>query len=380
MEKIGVSGTMTDLNGSIGHGSRRPRAAETEAIVPLTPVEVQSLKARMRDLQLAVSTYYADTGREAELGTSVRSFLTTAQNINEILSRQIQQAKIYNNLIAVDTNPNAQLVKAIKFARNVVEHLLHIVSPSNDVTLVGGALGFRIYANWDEVPAEVVDQLHMSTRRLAGPYTSALQGHEVLGTMMSTLRFFATVNPKIIHRNGRNEWTGFPLMSQPGMLNPLHPDEPSDQNEAREWMNSRIPGGDCRVVLGQVTIENSRIVFGQTFVGRRSYAPFFETVSQANFDIDLGYSYLEGNFALNFDDVSSHFPEAQQGPVYASRGEITSWTTPIDHLDDRADWSGPGVDAASWARLARFELEQARLGVMFDARRARRLNALVPPR
>jgi len=145
-------------------------------------------------------------------------------------------------------------------------------------------------------------------------------------------------------------------------------------------MNSRAPGGDCRVVCGQVTLDGTAYVYGRTFVGRHSFAPFVETVAQANYDIGIGYAYLEGNIAANFDDVSERFPEALQGDVLASRGDVLSWATPMAHIDDVEDWHGPGVDAESWTRVVKLEIDtMLPEGFTFGPRRARRLNALVPP-
>jgi hypothetical protein len=165
------------------------------------------------------------------------------------------------------------------------------------------------------------------------------------------------------------------------MNSPLHPEEPADLVQSRQWMDGRVPGGDCRVVCGQVTIEGTPYVYGHTFVGRHSFAPFVETVAQANYDIGIGFPYLEGNMAANFDDVTDRFPEALQGSVLASRGDVSSWASPMAHLDARDDWHSPGVDVESWTDVVRLEIDtRMPAGFTFGPRRARRLNALVPPR
>ena len=268
----------------------------------------------------------------------------------------------------------------MKFARNVSQHVLHIVRPADNLTLIGGDLGFRVYAVWDDIPASVVAQLHRRTQTLERAYRAELEGQEVTGTMMAVVRFFAEVVPQIIHRDTRGEWTGFPLMSQPGVNFPIHPSEPADQAQARQWLNSRRPGGDCRVVCGQVTIDGVPHVYGHTFVGRLSFAPFVETVEQANFDLGLGYPYLLGNLAANFDDVTGQFPEARQGAVLQSRGDVLQWASPLSSIEPEDDWHGPGVDADSWEQVVRLEIDTRFPGFTYGPRRARRLNALVPRR
>lgn len=356
-------------------------AAAPQALLTLTTSEIAPLREVMRDLQVSVAAYYAETARGGDLGPRVRGFLVAAQTLNDLLTNQIAQSAIYKQLFAGQRHPGTDLIEAVKFARNVVQHVLHIVRPSDEITIVGGDLGIRIYAVWDRIPASVVAQLHTRTQRLEPAYLSELEGHEVTGTMMSVLRFFADVAPSIVHRDSRNEWTGFPLLSQPGMNTSLHPEEPIDPADARQWMDSRAPGGDCRVVCGQVTIKEQPYIYGQTFIGRHSFAPFVETVEQANQDIALGYPYLEGNLAANFDDVTDQFPDALQGAVIASRSDVLTWASPIAHIDARDDWRAPGIDADSWARVVKLEIDtRLPAGFTFGPRRARRLNALVPPR
>ena len=362
-----------------------PGAASQESapypLVVLSASEVLPLREAMRDLQLSVTDYYAETARGGDLGPRVRSFLVAAQTLNELLSNKIAQSASYKNLFVAQRHSAAGLIEGVKFARNVVQHVLHIVRPSDEMTLVGGTLGMRMYAVWDEVPTHIVAQLRPATQKLEPAYQATLEGHEVTGTMMSVLRFYAEVAHAIVHRDSRNEWTGFPLLSQPGMNTPLHPEEPADLPQSRQWMDGRVPGGDCRVICGQVTIEDTPYVYGQTFVGRHSFAPFVETVEQANCDIGSGYPYLDGNIAANFDEVTDRFPEALQGSVIASRGDVLSWASPIAHIDVHDDWHGPGVAAESWAQVVKMEVD-TRLpdGFTFGPRRARRLNALVSPR
>ncbi|MGJ9425941.1 hypothetical protein ACHABX_08875 [Nesterenkonia halotolerans] len=354
---------------------------EPQALVSLSAAEVLPLREAMGDLQRSVAGYYAETARGGDLGPSVRTFLVAAQTLNELLTKGITQPESYKNLFLTGRHSAADLIDAVKFARNIAQHVLHIVKPSNDVTLIGGTLGLRVYAVWDDVPAHVVAKLRPGTQRLEAPYRSTLEGQEVTRTMMAVLRFYADVSPKLVHRDSRGEWTGFPLLSQPGMDNPLHPEEPLDSAESRKWINQRTPGGDCRVVCGQVTIDGRPYVYGHTFVGRYSFSPFVETVVQANYDISIGYTYLQGNIAANIEDATDRFPLAHQGPVIASRSEVFSWASTISRIELCVDWHGPGVDAVSWTRVVETETD-TRLpeSFRFGPRRARRLNALVPPR
>lgn len=342
-------------------------------------METAMLTEAMRDLQLSVAEYYAETAGAGDLGRRVRGFLTATQTLNDLLSNKISQAAAYKSLFTTNRHSAAAILEAVKFARNVQQHVLHIVRPSDTMTLIGGTLGLRLYAVWDEIPTAAVAHLHRGTQALEPAYRANLEGIEVTGTMMAVLRFFADVVPQIIHRDGRGEWTGFPLLSQPGVGSRIHPEEPEDQDDCRAWMDGRRPGGDCRVVCGQFTIEGVPHLYGYTFVGRLSFAPFVETVDQANFDIGLGYPYMDGDLATNFDEITDRVPEARQGVVLQSRGEVASWATPIDYVESRDDWSGPGVEAESWEQIVRMEVDTRIPGFSFGPRRARRLNALVPP-
>ena len=372
---------MTASNESRGQMVAAVRGTAPSPLVGLSAAEVPPLREAMRDLQMSVAGYYAETARGGDLGPRVRGFLVATQTLNDLLANKIAQSGSYKNLFAGQRHSAAELIEAVKFARNVTQHVLHIVRPSDEVRLVGGTLGMRMYAVWDDIPVHVVAQLRPSTQGLQPTYRAKLEGHEVTGTMMSVLRFYAEVAPEIVHRNSRNEWTGFPLLSQPGMNSPLHPEEPAELAQSRQWMDGRAPGGDCRVVCGQVTIDGTSYVYGQTFAERHSFAPFVETVEQANYDIGIGYPYLDGNIAANFDDVTDRFPEALQGSVIASRGDVLSWASPIAHIDVRDEWRGPGVDAESWTRVVKMEIDtRMPAGFTFGPRRARRLNALVPPR
>lgn len=352
-------------------------------LVELTPSEIPPLREAMRDVQTAVAKYYAETAQGGDLGVPVRGFLASAQVVNDLLANQTTDASSYKALFVQRTKPSpaaVEAIEAVKYARNVAQHVLHIVRPSDDTVLVGGQLGLRIYAVWDEVPQAAHDRLtNRRTLALKASYDSALLGKEVVGTMMDTLRFYQAVNAEIVHRDARGEWTGFPLMSQPGMPAPLHPDEPDDLEAARKWLNARIPNGDARVVCGQITFEGTRYLCGFTFTGRHSFTPFAETVRQVEFDLAAGASYLEGDVWASVDDATRSFPRAQ-GAVMFSRDELNSWVMPIGELEREADWCLKG-DTDAWLSVIRTEQFTGGLpqSVAYGVRRARRLNACVPP-
>ncbi|MBX3103542.1 MAG: hypothetical protein KF867_01055 [Cryobacterium sp.] len=347
--------------------------------VPLASGEIAMLSEAMRDLQMSVSEYYSETAGVGDLGRRVRGFLTATQTVNDLLTNQIAEGQAYMTLFSANRHPVAALIEGVKFARNVQQHVLHIVRPRDEMTLIGGTLGCRLYAVWDEVPAHVVAQLRPTTQALEPRYQAELQGREVTRTMMSVLRFFAEVVPQIIHRDMHGEWTGFPLLSQPGVNSVIHPEEPEDHELARVWMDGRRPGGDCRVICGQVTVDGVPYVYGHTFIRRLSFAPFVETVEQASFDMSLGYPYLEGNIATNSEDVTDRFDNVHQGAVLQSRGDVSSWATRTGSIAERADWNAPGVIAESWEQIVMMEIDTRIPGFSFGPRRARRLNALVPP-
>lgn len=351
---------------------------------PHPPIQIaaherQPLREAMRDVQKSVSAYYSATATGDELGSHVRAFLVSAQTLNDLFTNAVTDSTAYLATLDTTAQTDADLVWGIKYARNVAQHVLHIVRPSDDMTLVGGTLGLRAYALWDEIPAAAHMKLRPGTQKLKPAYDAALRGQEVTSTMLALLRFYGRTAPSIVHRDQRGEWTGFPLMSQPGMSSPLHPEEPLDIADAWPWLNRRPPGGDARVICGQHALNGTSYVFGHTFVGRHSFAPFVESVEQVNIDIGLGYSYLTGSTTDNLEDVSSQFPHARQGGVLASRDDLDAWALPITHIEHVDDWC---VDAHSdeWARIVR--LERGGLipdFVEYGLRRARRLNALVPP-
>lgn len=334
----------------------------------------------MHDTQQSVTDYYAATASGGDLGRSVRAFLVSAQTLNDLFSNAVADAVTYKAILSGACQAESDLINAVKYARNVDQHVLHIIRPDDEThTLVGGTFGMRMYAFWDEIPARAHAQLRKSTQALKPAYEAALQGQEVTGTMLELLRFYARIAPTIVHRDHHGEWSGFPLMSQPGMPSPLHPEEPGDVERALDWLSNRRPGGDARLICGQFSLDGTPHLYGHTFVGRYSFAPWIDSAEQVNIDIGLGYVYLKGSLEGRLIDVSSRFPEARQGGVLMSHDEMKSWATPIARVDDDDDWCGD-TNAEIWERYVRLERGELTPAPMaYGLRRARRLNALVPP-
>jgi hypothetical protein len=342
--------------------------------------ELEPLRTEMRDLQNSVARSYAATASGDDLGSPVRDFITHVQTINDWLTNVIADSPSYRALFAQPRHAGADYIGAVKYVRNVSQHVMHVVKPDDNLTLVGGTFGLRVYAHWDEVPPDVHARLHTGTQSLRPIYEAVLRGREVMGTMMSVLRFYFEIVPSIVHRDLRGEWTGFPLMSQPGISYPLHPEEPLTIADGQAWMNDRKPGGDYRLICGQVAVNDVHYVYGHTFVGRHSFAPFFETIEQANRDIGRGFDYYVGDAQANLRDVSDQFADARQGGVLRSTNEITEWATRLEVVEAEDDWCAPGFDAEDWHSMRRLE-DPAAIpfdGMAYEVRRARRLNALVP--
>lgn len=346
--------------------------------VAIAADELAPLRTVMRDLQLCASRFYTGTASGEDLGALVREFINHTQTINDWLTNAITDTATYQAYFASPRHPRADYVDAVKYVRNVSQHVLHIVSPGSEVNLVGGAFGMRLYAHWDEIPAAVHAKLRPGTQALKPLYDAVLVGAEVMSTMMEILRFYADVAPIIVQRNTNGEWCGFPLMNQPGMSHALHPEEPTDITRARVWMDDRRPGGTSRLICGQVMVEGTPYVVGLTFTGQYSFAPFVETIEQVNHDILLGFPYYSGDLEGNIVGATDRFPDALQGDVFASSSDIASWTTLVERVEVQQDWS-TGDDEA-WSRLVAMEARSLLPDyVRYEIRRARRLNALVPP-
>lgn len=335
----------------------------------------------MRDAQTAAADYYGQTARNdsiEDLGTPVRRFLVAIQAINDLLTNSVSDSATYVGIINSGGNPNAGVIRGVKYVRNVAQHVAHVIRPADEHVLVGGVLGLRIYTFWDEVPPAVHAQLYPSTQRLKTDYDALLEGKEVAGTMLEALSFFSDVSPAIVHRDRRGEWTGFPFMSQPGVGDRLHPEEPVDEKAARAWLDERLPNGEVRVICGQLTVGGTRYVLGHTFVGRLSYAPFVETVEQLGRDTAAGYEYVVGDVLANTTDRTKSIPHVVQGAVLESQGDFAAWTTPALSAGWNEDWVDVRM-ADTWRRMLEMEEGEGLFASSsYQIRRARRLNAVVP--
>lgn len=345
----------------------------------IAATEEARLRQVMKDIQDTTAAYYAETARGGDLGAHVRNWLTRVQNLNDLLTEQLGDRSTYKAIFDSPPAASAGLINAVKYARNVDQHLMHIVAPSEDHLIGGGTHGLRIYAFWEPIPPATHALLRSGTQALQPAYQAHLEGKEVTGTMLAVLRFFADLAPQIVHRDGRGEWTGFPLMNQPGVLRPLHPEEPVDDvAAAKRWLNSRRPNGDLRVIAGQVTKTDTVYLVGFTFTDQLSFTPFVETPDQVEQDIAAGFSYLVGDLSANLVQVQDKFPRAQGG-VFHSPRDITTWATPTTKSRWDQDWISV-LDLEWWEYAV--SLEERGVfpdSVAYEKRRARRLNAAVPP-
>lgn len=363
-----------------------------ELQVTVSAEELPPLREAMGDIQRAVARYYAATARGADLGDPVRTFLLKAQTLNDRFANTVRDRGSYKNLFAAEKHTDedlldaAKLIDAVRYARNVDQHVLHIVQPQAKA-LIGGDLGMRIYAYWEEIPLAAHQKLRPRTAKLKPSYDAYLQGREVTTTMLAVLRFYAGIAEDIVHRDHRGEWTGFPLTSQPGMATPLHPEEPTEIATAQTWLNNRPPNGDSRIICAQLLEDDTRYLLGLTFTGRFSFTPFVETSEQVNRDLELGFPYMLGDIARNLFDASEQFVDAKQHPVLASRTDAESWASPVSAAEEvenrlsplRADSLYPPFEAEDWRRLVRTERSDIYpVSMRYESRRARRLNALVP--
>lgn len=333
----------------------------------------------MRDLQMAAARYYEATSAGGALGDFTRVFVSASQKVNELLTRTIADRATY--LAYFKASPRiegADYVEGVKYARNVTEHVLHIVQP-NEHSLVGGLHGMRSYASWQEVPKSAHDALNPSTQKLKRFYDAKLVGREVMDAMMAVLRFYGEVAPSIVDRDRFGEWTGFPLTPQPAVLKAIHPEEPGDLADARVWLNARRPGGEVRVVCGQVEVDGVHKVFGYTFVDRLASGLFVETIEQANRDIQMGFAYLSGDVARNTRSATGQVAGVGSRPVLISQVEVASWTEPLAEIAAEPNWVTEGFDLSVWEKVAKEEDPEAFPdGVAYARRRERRLDALRP--
>jgi hypothetical protein len=345
----------------------------------ITPTEEPRLRQVMKDIQEDVAAYYAATARGDDLGVRARTWLGRVQNLNDLLTNRLGDKATWVAQFGPTPTPGAELMNAVKYARNVDQHLMFEVSPSEDV-LVGGTHGFRTYASWRSIPAATHAELRATTQRLQPAYQARLEGKELTSTMLAVLRYLADISPQIVHRDHRGEWTGFPLTSQPAVGDPLHPEEPvGNIAVANAWLNGRRPNGDLRVVIGQLTEEDSSYLVGFTFADRLSFSPFVETPEQVDRDIAAGFAYYTGDVAANVENVSHKFPMPPNGAVLYSPEDMSTWTTPLVQAQSGDDWM-TGYQPGSWRNIVSAE-HPGRFPdvVAYQQRRALRLYAQVPP-
>lgn len=347
----------------------------------ITPAEEPRLRQVMKDLQKDVAAYYAETARGGDLGVHARNWLGRVQNLNDLLTRQIAGKANYLALFTPTPTPAAELINAVKYARNVDQHLMFEVAPSEDVLIGGTHVGLRTYGCWRPIPASTHAELHERTQRLQPAYQANLEGKELTGTMLAVLRFFADIAPQIVHRDHRGEWTGFPLKSQPAVRDPLHPEEPVGEiATANAWLNGRRPNGDLRVVIGQVTMEETPYLVGFTFADQLSFSPFVETPVQVDRDIAAGFAYLQGDAAANVKNVTHRFSMSAAGAVFHSPMDVATWATPLTQTRHGADWM-TGFHPDGWRHIVSVEHPGCFPDfVAYEQRRAFRLYAQVPPR
>ncbi len=130
----------------------------------ITPGEEPRLLAAMRDIQEAVAAYYAETALGGELGGYVRTWLGRVQTLNDLLTNQLSDNGTYAALFDAPKAPGVDLINGVKYAGNVDQHVIHIVAPLAD-SLVGGALGYRVYAEWEPIPAAAHASLRLEPKR-----------------------------------------------------------------------------------------------------------------------------------------------------------------------------------------------------------------------
>jgi hypothetical protein len=346
----------------------------------LTKDELGPVRATMRDIQLAVASYYGLTARSGdvdELGTPVRAFLTGVQQLNESLLIRVADSATYETLKGQKGAP--AVIDAAKYARNVVEHVLHVVRPDEDTSLIGGIHGSRTYAQWAHIPYDVDAKLHKGTRALRPSYVATVEGREIVEVMLDVLHAFWSTAPDVVHRDQLGEWTGFPLHSQPGVGSRLHPEEPSDRAAAEEWLNSRRPNGTMRLVCGQLTFEGDRLVYGFTFIGQYTFSPFVESPAQVARDVANGARYVRGDSNGQLEDRTQEFRHGVQGAVLFAPSDLRDWTEELREIELGDDWCVFLV-GESWVRVARTERGACPQEVRYQIRRARRLNAFVASR
>jgi hypothetical protein len=350
-----------------------------ERSVNLTPEESKALRTRMRDLQAAVSRFYAATGSGADFEPDLRAFITHTQSINDLLTKSIADKASWSAALDAQGADAKDLLNGIKYVRNVDQHLIYTVAPdSKNVRIVGGTFGMRLFPTWKSIPAEVHAELHPGSRKLQSAFERRLMGREISGTMMDVVRLFGKMIPDAVHRDVKGEWTGFPLLHQPGMGYPLHPEEPLERAQVHEWLSKRVPNGDIRVAMGMRIHDGVKYLYGNTWVGRYSFSPFVETIAQVRADIAAGFTYLACEDMWTLKSANREFPDALQGTVFSSTVDVESHGAPVTESQLTEEWVTPGSEIF-WDDVNTEVHKDFPANWYFENRRARRLNALVPP-
>lgn len=333
----------------------------------------------MGDIQESVAAYYAETAAGGDLGRHVRIWLNSVQTLNDLLTKQLGDKATYTALFGASSTPGAELIDAVKYARNADQHVMQIVAPPKANSLVGGLHGTRVYALWEPIPQDVHNNLHNETQKLQPAYNAYLHGQQVTGSMLAVLRFFADLAPQIVHRDRRGEWTGFPLRPQAAVMSPLHPDEPVDDvPAANQWLNNRLPNADQRIVTGQITKDGAAYIVGFTFADRLAFSPFVETSDHLERDIAAGFRYLVGDLSAHVTQVKDRFSGAEG--VLLSANDVTTWALPVTQTRYDKDWLSVN-DLDWWGHLVNIEHPGAFPdSVAYEQRRALRLNAYAQTR
>lgn len=318
----------------------------------------------MRDVQVSIEDYYRLTSgfvrSPEQFTTAVRSTVAFIQKVNDVLRSDFGQAQKYSEIFKrkiASSDHGAEIIEGFRYVRNVGQHLIHPVAPASASVVGGMGLGYRTSAVWTPVPQRVHRQLHPRTRALMPYYHALLEGHSVIDTFLDAARFFWEVCPLIVHRQNNGEWTGFPLRHQAGVSSRLHPEEPRwtpddarSTKAAMHWMSRRRPGGDLRVICGQLTQDGKPWIAGLTFRHQATYTAFFESPDQVSRDIELGYPYHQASPAHRLEvqkaslDYGGTFP-----PFLCSRSPLDDWVgAPISRLTIQDDFFTYGSIEDFW--------------------------------
>lgn len=339
--------------GSVVDRTVRPRKAE-----------LLDLQSAMRDVQVSIRSYHDATAGFHEdaraFETQARSTMVFIQKVNDVLRSDIGQSEKFRRIFQRhldEGDPGAETIEGFRYARNAEAH--HLLSSTADpVRVVGGVgLGFQTSARWGPVPQVVHKKLYPQTKVLQPYYLARLLHQDVVETFLDAAAYLASVCPQAAHRDGRGEWTGFPLRSQPGLASRLHPEEPrllttqgAFSGRHAGWMLRRRPGGDFRLICGRDARGGVEYCFGMTFRGDTSFDVFVETVVQVERDVAGGFPYyvpredtpltmrstgvLRHGASLGVVTLDGSVDDLE--PAVASTAEIPTFSTALS-LDDWDD-------------------------------------------